>query len=64
MPLGGLLVAILIGYFVPKEDVRSILSNNGKLNNNLVISIFLVLVRYITPILIMLVFLSAIHIIG
>ena len=64
LPLGGLLVAILIGYFVPKEDVRSILSNNGKLNNNLVISIFLVLVRYITPILIMLVFLSAIHIIG
>ena len=63
LPLGGLLIAVLVGYFVPKESVRSILSNNGKLKNATLINIFLIVVRFITPILIILIFLNAIKII-
>jgi len=63
MPLGGLLVAVLVGHFVPKESIRTVLSNNGKLKNELLVNIFLILIRFVTPILIVLVFLSAIKVI-
>jgi neurotransmitter:Na+ symporter, NSS family len=64
LPLGGLLVAILVGYFIPGNDVKKVLSNNGRLKNQVVIDIFLILIRFITPILIILVFLNSIHVIG
>ncbi|KGM99072.1 transporter [Clostridium novyi A str. 4570] len=63
LPLGGLFIAILIGYFIPKKDFEEELSNNGELKNRKIISICRFILRYITPVLVLVVFLSSIGII-
>lgn len=63
LPLGGLLIAIFIGYNVKKEDLISELSNEGTLNNERLISILRFIIRYISPVLIIIVFLASIGII-
>jgi neurotransmitter:Na+ symporter, NSS family len=64
LPLGGLLIAIFIGYFINKKDIQQELSNNGTLNNTVIINTYLFLLRYVTPILLLIVFLSMTGIIG
>lgn len=63
LPVGGLLITIFIGYFVKKEDLAKELSNNGTLNNERLIKAYRVIVRYITPVLLIIVFLNSIGII-
>ncbi|AEB77152.1 sodium-dependent transporter [Clostridium botulinum] len=63
LPLGGLLIAIFIGYFIPKEDLEKELSNNGELKIGKIIKLYRFILRYITPILVLVVFLSSIGII-
>lgn len=63
LPLGGLLIAIFIGYFVPKEDLEEELSNNGELKIKKIIKLYRFILRYITPILVLVVFLTSIGII-
>lgn len=63
MPVGGLLTAIFMGYFMNKEDIKYGLSNNGTLENEKEFSLFYFTIRYITPILMVIVFLSCIGII-
>lgn len=62
MPAGGLLVALFIGYAVKKNNVIGELSNNGSLNNEKLISIYRIVVRYITPVLLLIVFLNSLGI--
>lgn len=63
MPLSGLLTAIFIGYFTKKEDIKKELSNNGKLKMDKVIDIFYFVIRYITPLLVIIIFLNSMGII-
>ncbi len=63
LPLGGLLIAVFTGYFISRKDIRNELSNNGALNNGLLINIYLFLLKFITPILLLVVFLSMIGVI-
>lgn len=63
MPLGGLLIAIFVGYFVKKDDLKYELSNHGVLRNEGVINIFYFIIRYITPLLLIVVFLNSINLI-
>ena len=63
LPLGGLLVAIFVGYAAKKEDIKIELSNNGTLNNTLLINIILFILRYVTPVLLTIVCLSSLGII-
>lgn len=58
MPIGGLLVVLFVGYFVNKKHISDELSNNGSLNNEAYIKIFIFLVKYITPILLVFIFLT------
>ena len=62
LPVGGLLTAIFVGYFVKKEDFKLELSNQGTLNNDAVINVLYTFIKYITPILLLIVFLNSIGI--
>lgn len=59
MPIGGLLVVIFMGYFVKKEDIYDELSNKGTLNNDTYIKVFRFLVKFVTPLLLIFIFLSS-----
>ena len=58
LPLNGLLIILLCGYSIKKGYVRSELTNEGTLNNEGIVSSLLFIMRYITPILIIIVFLK------
>lgn len=60
LPLGGLLIALLLGYGIKKADITDELSNNGTLSNHTLIGVFYFIVRYVTPILLIIVFLNSI----
>ena len=55
LPLNGLLVVILCGYFTRNGFMKNELTNNGKINSKIV-NPMLFVIRYITPILILVVF--------
>lgn len=63
MPLGGLLIAIFVGYFNHKKDVIQELSNEGRISNKVLISFFTFIIRYITPVLVFIVSLYSLGII-
>ena len=56
LPLGGMLTCLFVGWFVPKQMVRSEFTNEGTLAATF-FGIYLFAVRYVCPIGIMLVFL-------
>ncbi|GCD12307.1 sodium-dependent transporter [Clostridium tagluense] len=63
LPIGGLLIAIYVGYFVKKEDFKLELSNQGTLNNDLVLNIIYIFIKFISPCLLIIVFFNSIGII-
>lgn len=64
LPLGGLLIAIFTGFFIKTRDIQDELSNHGSLNIQWLIQIYLFILKFITPVLLVLVFLSMTGIIG
>ena len=60
LPVGGLITAIYIEYFVKKEDFKLELSNQGTLNNNGVLNVVHAFIKYVSPILLIIVFLNSI----
>lgn len=63
MPLGGFLIALFVGYVVNKNTLYQTLSNNGTLNIAVSFKLYQFVIRYITPILVLLVFLNSLQII-
>lgn len=63
LPVGGLLISIFAGYIVKGEEIIEELSNKNTLNNKLFINIFRFILRYITPILLFIIFIRSIGII-
>ncbi len=59
-PLAGLCTAIFVGYFTRKEHIYEELSNNGELKNKKLINVFYFLIKYITPVLLSIVFINVI----
>ncbi|KMT22354.1 sodium-dependent transporter [Clostridium cylindrosporum] len=59
MPIGGLLVALIVGYRVSKDKLYNQVSNEGNLNINGTFKLFLIALKYITPILVILVLVSS-----
>lgn len=57
MPLGGILVCLFVGWYMKKQNVYEELSNNGTIKMPL-FKLFWVIVRYIAPTAILLVFLN------
>lgn len=50
MPIGGLLIAILLGYFIKKDEIKYELSNNGTLNLDFLINTYYFIVRYVSKV--------------
>lgn len=63
LPVGGLLVVIFIGYIINKESIILELSNDKRLDNRKYIDFILFVVRYISPLLLLIIFLNSIGII-
>jgi NSS family neurotransmitter:Na+ symporter len=63
LPLGGLLIALMMGYSIKQDDVVTELSNHGRLKIAGLVKCYFFLVRYVTPVLLIIVFLSSIGII-
>lgn len=64
MPLGGFLIAVFVGYFIKKDDIQYELSNHGTLCNESYISFFSFVVRYVSPALLIIIFLNTIGVIA
>ncbi|MGH4052887.1 MAG: sodium-dependent transporter [Clostridium sp.] len=62
LPVGGFLIAIYVGYFTKKEDFKLELSNQGTLNNAVVLNVIYVSIKFISPILLIIIFLNSIGI--
>jgi NSS family neurotransmitter:Na+ symporter len=63
LPIGGFLIAIFVGHKTKKADIIKELSNNGELDNSNKINIYITILKYITPLLLIIVFLNSIGII-
>lgn len=62
LPVGGLLIAIFIGYRVKKEDLKRELSNHGRLHIDSILNVYYFILRYVTPALLLIVFLNSVGI--
>jgi len=60
LPVGGLLIVMFVGYVVKRDEFTQELSNHGMLSNGSLIRTLLFVTKYITPILLVLVFLNSI----
>lgn len=63
LPLGGLLIALFIGYRVDRNDVCRELSNHGALKIEGLLKLYFFVVRYVTPALLIVIFLNSIGVI-
>lgn len=63
LPVGGLLIILFIGYAVKKEEIKYELSNRTTLKVDWMINIFYSIAKFITPLLLLIVFLNSIGII-
>jgi neurotransmitter:Na+ symporter, NSS family len=59
LPVGGLFITIFVGWVLKPEFVREQLSNHGTLKNDAVVNGFLFLVRFISPILVLIVLMDS-----
>ncbi len=62
LPLGGALICIFAGWVWGKEKFVAALTNNGTLNNERWVNILFFLVRYISPVLVVIVMLNGFHV--
>ena len=60
LPVGGLLITIFVGYFARKSDILEEFSNGHTLKNAYLIKMYHVVLRYVTPFMVIIVFLNAI----
>ncbi len=62
LPIGGLFIAIFAGWVWGADNIRKALSNNGQLKNDLVVNILIVIIKFVTPVLLIIVLLSGLGI--
>ncbi|SFD02732.1 sodium-dependent transporter [Clostridium uliginosum] len=59
LPVNGFLIILLVGYFANKKFVNDQLTNNGTLNNEKIANALIFIMKYIAPVLIVVVFLKS-----
>lgn len=59
LPVGGLFIAVFVGWVLKPEQVIAQLTNGGTLSNHRVVKMFLFVVRYISPLLVLVVLLDS-----
>ena len=62
LPLGGLCIALFVGYCNKREDIADELSNHGTLANASTVDAYRFIIRFVSPALLILVFLNSIGI--
>ena len=62
LPIGGLFIAIFAGWVWGADNIRKALSNNGQLKNDLIVNILIVIIKFVTPVLLIVVLLSGLGI--
>ena len=62
LPIGGLFIVIFAGWVWGTENIRKALTNHGRLNNDAVVSAVIVIIKYITPALLVVVILNGLGI--
>jgi len=62
LPLGGFFISIFVGWVLKPQFVMEQLSNHGKLNNAKFARFFLLVVRFISPVLVFIVLLDSLNI--
>ncbi len=62
LPLGGLCIALFVGYCNKKEDIADELSNHGTLANAPTVDAYRFIIRFVSPALLILVFLNSVGI--
>ncbi|MBP2640900.1 MAG: sodium:neurotransmitter symporter [Firmicutes bacterium] len=60
LPINGLLTSLLIGYCIKRKDLELEFSNHGALNIKVIMPLFYFIIRYVSPFLLIVVFLNAI----
>ncbi len=63
MPLGGFLILIVVGWFLSKKDFEYELSNKGSINTKTAADMLYLVIKYVTPVLLIIVFLNTLGII-
>ncbi|HPH94899.1 MAG TPA: sodium-dependent transporter [Anaerolineaceae bacterium] len=63
LPLGGLLLCVFVGWVYGYERFKADVTNNGELNNAWVAKGLFFLIRFVAPVLILLIFLNSLNII-
>ncbi len=63
LPVGGLFICLFVGWRWARADVEATLSNEGALGNRRFIRAFLVLVKFVTPVLVFVVLLNGLGVI-
>lgn len=63
LPLGGLFTCVFVGWVWGYDKVKRALSNHSTLDNSRVIDAFFTVVKYVTPVLVLLVLLDGLNII-
>ncbi len=63
LPIGGLFISIFAGWFWGADNIRKALSNHGMLKNDLVVTGLIVIIKFVTPILLIVVLLNGLGIV-
>lgn len=64
LPVGGLFLAVFVGWSLGLSKVRQTLTNHGVLKNDAIVSVFFNVVRFVTPILVILILLNSLGVIN
>ncbi|MBI9087478.1 MAG: sodium-dependent transporter [Desulfobacterales bacterium] len=62
MPIGGFFICIFAGWKWGRERMQQSLSNNGTLNNTMIISAYAFIVKWVTPLLVLTVLLKGLNV--
>ncbi|MGK5026779.1 sodium-dependent transporter [Janthinobacterium sp. RB2R34] len=62
LPIGGIAIALFAGWAWGKDNFRQAISNQGRLHNGALANVLLFLLRYISPVLILLVMLKGLQV--
>jgi NSS family neurotransmitter:Na+ symporter len=57
LPLGGMFLALFVGWVWSRRLIEEALSNSGQLHNRRVIQAFYIVIRFVTPLLVLLILL-------
>lgn len=58
LPVGGIFICLFAGWVWGAKRTRELLSNNGTLQNNRIVSAFIIIVKWVSPLLVFLVLLK------